>query len=149
MPVRLGDVRLTKMKQLLIYTDGGSRGNPGPAACAFVVCGEGDNVVFQSGKYLGRQTNNFAEYCGVEEALKWLSCQNNLPAEINFKLDSLLVVNQLNGIYKIKNPALRAKIIEIRKIEKMLNRKICFRHIKREGNALADSLLNKTLDQQA
>jgi ribonuclease HI len=92
------------MPVINVFTDGGSRGNPGPAAAAYIV--KKDNVVVGKGaKFLGVATNNIAEYSALILALTWLtenkSKINNL--QINFFLDSLLVVNQINGIYKVKN----------------------------------------------
>jgi ribonuclease HI len=136
-------------QQLTIFTDGGSRGNPGSAACAFVVCDEKENVIKQEGKYLGVTTNNMAEYCGVEEALKWLIAQPQKPETVNFKLDWLLVVNQLNGVYKIKNQSLQVKAINVKKLEENINVKVIYRHIKRDDNFLADKFLNEILDNNS
>jgi len=86
---------------LIIHTDGGSRGNPGPAACAFDVEQNGKEIFHQS-KFLGTATNNFAEYSGVINALDWLM-NNNIYPQVNFYLDSELVVRQINGIYKVKD----------------------------------------------
>lgn len=125
-----------------VFTDGGSRGNPGPAACAFVVYDDSGNIRQKRGKYLGIATNNEAEYQGVIEAL----CHPELVSgsEINFFLDSLLVVNQLNGLWKIKEPRLRELILKIRELEAGKN--ITYTHIPREQNKEADALVNETLD---
>ena len=91
------------MEPLLLFSDGGSRGNPGPAACSFIAEKNG-KIIFSQSKYLNVQTNNVAEYYGVLLALKWLikySGTNNID-QVIFHLDSLLIANQLNGIYKIK-----------------------------------------------
>ncbi len=124
-----------------IFTDGGSRGNPGQAACAYVVFDDAGNIRQSCGKYLGVATNNEAEYQGVIEALTALK-----DLELSFFLDSLLVVNQLNGLWKIKAPRLRELLMKGRALEN--NRKITYTHIPREQNTTADLLVNETLDQK-
>ncbi len=124
-----------------IFTDGGSRGNPGQAACAYVVFDDAGNIRQSCGKYLGVATNNEAEYQGVIEALTALK-----DLELSFFLDSLLVVNQLNGLWKIKEPRLRELLLKVRALEN--NRKITYTHIPREQNTTADLLVNETLDQK-
>jgi ribonuclease HI len=135
--------------ELHIFTDGGARGNPGPGACAFVVQTSAHHTIFQQGIFLGPVTNNQAEYAGVLHALTWLSTSECLtPAlTVNFFLDSLLVVNQLKGLYKIKDPHLKEFNQEIKKI--IANFQLLtvnFTHIPRSQNALADALLNQVLD---
>lgn len=128
-----------------VFTDGGSRGNPGAAACAFVVYDDSGNIRQKCGKFLGVATNNEAEYQGVIEALSYLSNLGNLSnLKVNFFLDSLLVVNHLNGLWKIKEPRLRELILKIRELEAGKN--ITYTHIPREQNAVADLLVNETLD---
>ncbi|KKQ24896.1 MAG: ribonuclease HI, ribonuclease HI, partial [Microgenomates group bacterium GW2011_GWC1_37_12b] len=84
-----------------IFTDGGSRGNPGPAASAFVVF-ENNKILTKEGKFLGNATNNIAEYSALLLAVEWLN-KNKLTENIKFFLDSELIVKQLNKTYKIKN----------------------------------------------
>lgn len=133
-----------------IYTDGGSRGNPGKSACAFVVYVNGREIYFES-KFLGINTNNFAEYSGVKHALIWLSdtvdtlTQNN--EVINFYSDSELMVKQLNGKYRVKNETLKKFITEIQMIVLKNNLKSKFNHIPREKNKRADELVNNALDK--
>ena len=102
---------------LSIYCDGGARGNPGPAAIAFVVWQDG-KIIHRFSRKIGKTTNNVAEYQAAIAALEWLSQQSaisnkqslllrNQPSAISFYLDSLLIVNQLNGIFKIKNSFLK------------------------------------------
>ena len=134
---------------LTIYTDGGSRGNPGPAACAFV--SEMDGIVLEKkSKFLNITTNNVAEYEGVVLALEWVLAneQNLKNNEILFLLDSELVVKQLTGIYKIKKPELQELSFKIRKYINQTGKKIFFKNIPREQNKVADSLVNKELDKQ-
>lgn len=131
---------------LKIYCDGGARGNPGPGASAFIVEKEG-KVIFKQGKYLGRVTNNTAEYNGVLMAMNWLKENPFKPEEIIFTLDSELVVNQLSGKFKIKNENLRNLFYAVKEIEKTLSIKIFYQAVPRHKNKLADLLVNQTLDE--
>lgn len=141
------------MKTLKIYTDGGARGNPGPGACAFVVF-DGDGASFRekSGKYLGATTNNVAEYQGVLTALEWLRDYDgrDRPLQVSFYLDSLLVVNQINGLYKIKDAKLRELHLKVRNLLAGISQKglkCQFSYIPRSRNKPADFLVNKVLDE--
>lgn len=136
---------------MTIFCDGGSRGNPGPSACAFLVYHDG-KIIHQQGLYLGIGTNNQAEYQAVLEALKYLSSFIIPDSSFNFFLDSELVVNQLNGLYKIKDAKLKLKYLDIKKIlstEHLALSTVNFSHIVRKKNFLADLLVNRTLDQQS
>lgn len=134
-------------KQLTkIYCDGGARGNPGPAAAAFVVEMEGE-IIFRDAKFLGNTTNNVAEYQAVIIALEWL--RKNLKKvneEILFILDSELVVKQLKGIFRVKNENLRNFFFTIKEMESKINLKIFYTSVPREKNKLADFLVNNLLD---
>ena len=128
-----------------VFTDGGSRGNPGPAASAFVVF-DNSKILAKEGKFLGNTTNNIAEYNALLLAVEWLD-KNKLTKNIKFILDSELIVKQLNKTYKIKNKNL--KIIFLR-INKLLNEGFegsSFIHVPRGQNKLADELVNKILDE--
>lgn len=127
-----------------VFTDGGSRGNPGNSACAFVVY-EDEKEIYSESKFLGTQTNNYAEYSGVLIALQYIE-QRTQKKEIHFFLDSELVVKQLNGIYKIKNQDLLKLIIEIKKLIKGNNLIVTFQNVPRENNKRADELVNIELD---
>lgn len=133
---------------IIINTDGGSRGNPGPGACAFSIR-NGFKVIFQGSRYLGTTTNNDAEYRGVILALETI--EHNLEvfekSSIQFLLDSELVVKQLNGLYKIKNENLRNLYSEIFSKIKKIGIKISFCHVPREKNKKADQLVNEELDK--
>lgn len=139
---------MSKNKILKIFCDGGSRNNPGPAACAFLVYDENNKLLKKSAKYLGKTTNNIAEYTAVIEALKWLkSTSSQLPdTSYFFYLDSKLVVNQLNGIFKIKSGHLRPLIIKIKQSEREINLPIYYHLIPRSQNKQADSLVNQVLN---
>lgn len=135
------------MSKLQIFCDGGARGNPGPAAAAFVVF-RGEGKVHEQSKYLGRTTNNVAEYEAVLMALDWL-IKNFDPKNlrVEFFLDSELVVKQINGIYKVKNTKLQTlhqKILGL--LAKFLSRPI-IRNVLRQHNKQADLLVNKRLDK--
>lgn len=133
-------------KHIVVYSDGGSRGNPGPSAAGFVIMNNDEAVVFEGGKYLGITTNNQAEYQAVCLALE--KAKELGAREIDFRLDSLLVVNQLSGIYQIKNRDLWPVHARIKELTNAFHR-VSFRHVKREFNKLADGMVNKILDEQA
>ena len=134
--------------QLNIFCDGGARGNPGPAASAFIVREETGKILHQQGFYLGVATNNQAEYQAVLEAMKWI-VKNHSESEISFFLDSLLVVNQLSGKFKVKDSVLKIKYLEINGLIKNLKLRIkIFTYLPRSQNFLADKIVNETLDTQ-
>ncbi len=137
------DVLSTSDKQVIIYSDGGSRGNPGPSAAGYVILADGDEIVDQGGEYLGITTNSQAEYHGVRLGLEKASELGY--RQIDFRIDSMLVVNQMNGIYKIKNRELWPIHERIRTLMLQFE-KVTFSHVKREFNQLADGMVNKTLD---
>lgn len=130
---------------LNIFCDGGARGNPGPAAYGFVVL-ENGKVLHEEGEYIGIATNNFAEYTAVIAALKWLT-RSYKGEDLNFFLDSQLVVSQLSGLYKVKNAAIRNLVFEVRTLENEFGQ-IKYNHVKREQNKEADRLVNLALDKQ-
>ena len=127
-----------------IFCDGGARGNPGPAAWAFVV--ELDKkIIHKASDFIGRATNNVAEYRALTAALSWLSL--NLPkTDAQIILDSELVVKQMSGIFKIKNENLRNYFFEAKDLEKKIGAGISYKAVTRNKNILADFLVNKTLD---
>jgi ribonuclease HI len=132
---------------LVIKTDGGSRGNPGHAASGFVVF-LGDQIVHEEGSYLGIKTNNDAEYSAFFSSVKWV-VENLTPdqvRQIHWKLDSLLVVEQLNKKWKIKEPRMKDFAQEIWTV--LANCKFTYKisHIPREENSIADGIVNQTLD---
>jgi ribonuclease HI len=132
---------------MIIYCDGGSRGNPGPAASAFLIYDSNQNLLYSQGNFLGVATNNQAEYQAVLHSLKYLTNLPQIPATISYFLDSELVVKQLSGIYKIKDPNLQKIAIEIQRlIANSKSANISFNHIPRSKNSAADLLVNKTLD---
>ncbi len=128
---------------LILYSDGGSRGNPGPSASGFVVMSQNQDVLHQGGMYLGITTNNQAEYHGVRLGLE--KALEMGARTVDFRIDSLLVVNQLNGIYKIKNRELWPINERIQELATKFD-KVTFSHVRREFNQLADGMVNKILN---
>lgn len=134
---------------LKVFTDGGSRGNPGPAAYGIAILSSSDKVVQQLSGYLGVTTNNQAEYQGVVNALVYFQQNQNLYSKIthlHFYLDSELIVRQLTGIYRIKDLGLQQHATTINKLIDSLHFKVTFTHVPRSQNKLADALVNQTLD---
>ncbi len=131
-----------------IYSDGGARGNPGPAAAAFVVIKNG-RVIHHQTKYLSTTTNNFAEYMAVLMALAWLdqNIKEIEAEEVEYFIDSELVAKQLSGIYKVKSKKLKQLVERIKAIEKKIDSDINYKLVPRSKNKLADHLVNKTLDE--
>jgi ribonuclease HI len=141
-------MKTNRKPSLTVYCDGGSRGNPGPAAAGAVVEDKAGKKRLLCGKYLGRATNNQAEYSAVKLALEII--KENYPTKqvVEVYLDSLLAAQQLNGLYKVKNPGLQGIIFEIRPLESQIG-EVFYQHIKREKNVKADSLVNRALDQKS
>ena len=134
-----------------VFTDGGSRGNPGPAAIGVYIVDEKNNVLFSQGAPIGIATNNIAEYKAVIAALTWLVAQQSLHLKhdgISFYLDSQLVCRQITQIYKVKNAALERLLFQIRALEQGMQKPIEYYHIPREKNKKADALVNRALDNQ-
>ena len=133
---------------LFVYCDGGARGNPGPAAAAIVVEKDGE-VIHKESKYLGRGTNNEAEYSGAILGLEWVSKNAKSAEKITFILDSQLVANQLSGKFKVKNENLRNRYFTAKNIEKTIAAVIIYESVSRERNKIADFLVNKELDENS
>ncbi len=131
--------------KLFIYTDGASRGNPGHASFGFTISDEHGKLIHEQGEYIGITTNNVAEYTAVLRAFKYLKKKFTERLEIELFADSRLVVEQLSGSFKIKNPKLKL-IFEQIKILEMEMGSIFYTHIPREKNKNADALANKALD---
>lgn len=134
-------------KSLSVYCDGGSRGNPGLAACAFVVYNSSGEIIYEKGIPLGVATNNHAEYSAVLNALDWLRGSSWSDSDVTFYLDSLLVVNQMLGLYKIKDLNLKQLQSQISRLISENHLKITkYVHIPRSKNSRADFMVNLTLD---
>lgn len=128
-----------------IYTDGGSRGNPGPAASAAVIQSEDGQPLATITKYLGTTTNNQAEYTAIILGLQ--KAQKLGAREVEVLLDSELAERQLNGQYKVKNPEIAKRFLEVKNLCQSFSQ-VKFRHVRRENNQEADALVNKCLDEE-
>ena len=140
---RVQDKNVTDLTEVKMFADGGSRGNPGPSASGYALLTMDDVVVFQGGNYLGITTNNQAEYNGLKMGLDEAALRS--AKIVHVYMDSLLVINQMKGLYRVKNPDL-APVHQA--IKASLNRfqRVTFDHVPREHNKLADSMVNETLD---
>jgi ribonuclease HI len=135
------------MQRLTINCDGGSRGNPGPSASAFVAYGQ-NKIIHKENKFLGLGTNNYAEYSAILLACNWLKSLSPKPGFVDFILDSELVTKQLKGEYKIKNLKLLLLAQEIKKKLKDLKILASFTFVPRSKNKHADMLVNMALDKE-
>lgn len=129
-----------------VYTDGGARGNPGPAGIGVVISNSQGKVVKEISKSIGLATNNQAEYWAVIFALEALI---DFPEskKVNFFLDSKLVVEQINGNYKIKNLGLKPLYERVKSLVKQLGIDVVFEHVPRRKNKRADELVNEAIDK--
>jgi ribonuclease HI len=132
------------LEEAKIYTDGGSRGNPGDSSCAYVICNMDDSVVEKSGFYLGMATNNQAEYYGFAKGLE--RARNLGIDRITLFSDSQLVVNQMKGLYKVKNQELAPLHQQVKALADSFE-KIDFVYVPRELNKIADGEVNRILDE--
>ncbi len=131
--------------ELTVFCDGGARGNPGPAAAGVAIfCQE--KPLFQAGVFLGRRTNNEAEYQAVILALEWLEQHWPAAKKITFYLDSRLVVSQVNGRFRLRAANLRPLLAQVKEKISQLKGKVDFVYVPREKNRLADQLVNQALD---
>lgn len=128
-----------------LYTDGGSRGNPGPAACAFVLENTDGSVIDTNGKFIGEETNNVAEYSGLIMGL--ISARHHNVSELYVVSDSELMIRQIQGVYKVKDLRLRELYNMVQNTIPLFN-KIDFIAVPREQNTLADQIVNQILDEQ-
>lgn len=135
--------------KLITFTDGGSRNNPGPAACGVVIQNHNFEIIFTLAKFIGIATNNQAEYTALilalQEAQKILASETH--KEITCYLDSELIVKQLNHEYKVKDVKMQKLFLKVHNLATTFT-KIEFIHIRRENNKLADKLVNEALDKQ-
>ncbi|MEK9143707.1 MAG: ribonuclease HI family protein [Patescibacteria group bacterium] len=147
--------------KFIVHTDGGARGNPGPAAVGVVIKMLNDKCqmpnekqkTIEISKRIGETTNNVAEYSAVLEALRNLKSQITMTNEmakekniIHFCLDSNLVVQQLNGVFKVKDPNLRKLFFDVRMLEHEVGGAVTYTYVPREQNRRADYLVNQALD---
>lgn len=126
-----------------VYSDGAARGNPGPAGAGYAVYDASGSMIHSEAIPLGKSTNNVAEYTALLHAARYMKGLN--PEQVDFLLDSELVVKQLKGMYKVKAEHLRPLYEELATLLAGMN-STC-RHIPREKNKIADGLANKGADQ--
>ena len=131
---------------LHVFCDGGARGNPGPSAIGVVVQDDAGALLQTLSKPIGIATNNVAEYTAVKESLTLINEFSQPIESVEYFLDSLLVVNQLNGTFKIKNSALQEYYRVIMAQLDALHIPVRFNHVLREKNSAADKLVNAALD---
>ena len=138
---------------MVIYIDGGARGNPGPAAIGFVVFDDHRSELHRYGTHIGVSTNNCAEYTALIEALTYLASENlhvdisNSDEPVTIYSDSELIVRQMIGVYKVKDP----KLVPLhRKARKLMDRhdSVHIHHIPRKENPIADAIVNRVLDNR-
>ena len=133
-----------------IHADGGSRGNPGPSGAGATVRDEAGNLVATVSKFLGRQTNNHAEYEAVigafEALLKHVPASKRKKTEVVVKMDSMLVVRQMLGEWKIKHPGMKVQQARLAPLVAEFGR-VSFQHVYREQNTDADALANEAMDR--
>lgn len=137
------------MKKIIVHSDGGARGNPGPAAIGVVVTNEANESLLELSEAIGDATNNIAEYTAVLRGLqeiKLMFAAKTRELEVDWRLDSELVKKQLSGEYKIKNPGLRTIFLDIQDLRAHFPR-LVFTHVRREYNQEADRLVNEALDR--
>ncbi|NIM47519.1 MAG: reverse transcriptase-like protein [Candidatus Aenigmarchaeota archaeon] len=132
------------MSKLTIYTDGGARGNPGPAGIGFIIYDEDGKILKKHKEFIGKATNNQAEYLSLVKALEL--AQTFSKEKIECFLDSELVVNQLKGQFKVKNSEIRDLIFKVRILEPKY-KSVDYQVIPREKNKEADELVNKAIDE--
>lgn len=140
------------MKKIIIYSDGGSRNNPGPAAIGVVFCNEQGQVIKTYSEYIGEATNNEAEYravvFGLEKFKHLFGKKLAQISEVEVKSDSELIVKQLNGEYKILDEKIQPLFLKVWNL-KLDFKKVKFAFISREKNKIADKLVNEALDSRA
>ncbi|HLB51564.1 hypothetical protein A3F07_01530 [candidate division WWE3 bacterium RIFCSPHIGHO2_12_FULL_38_15] len=133
----------SEIKKAILFTDGGARGNPGPGAIAAVLKDYKNKLIKKDGRYVGTSTNNEAEYQALILGME-LAAAENIKSLI-CKMDSELVVNQLNGLYKVKAAGIMGFVKKVREMEKDFD-ELIYKHIPRAENHEADSLVNEILD---
>lgn len=135
------------IEKLVVYTDGGSRNNPGHAAIGYVIFDNTGTELERYNQYIGIATNNEAEYQALLTAVRDISTKYPHCEEIELNLDSELVVKQLTGVYKIKESRLKTLANSIHQYLSLIPR-FSLKHILREKNKIADSLVNQALDER-
>lgn len=137
--------------QLILSTDGGARGNPGPAAAGGVLADARGRVLDSFSHYLGTCTNNVAEYCALIEGLERAAhfCASASCSGVEVRMDSELIVKQMRGEYRVRHPQLKPLYDRARALAEALPCGVSFVHVPREENKEADRLVNEALDKKA
>ncbi|MCW1949059.1 MAG: ribonuclease HI family protein [Candidatus Shapirobacteria bacterium] len=133
-----------------VYTDGGSRGNPGISGYGLVIYDHQNKILYKEGKFLGIKTNNEAEYSGILAALSWIKNHKDLYqiSQVNFFADSQLMIRQLQGIYKVKAPTLLPLYAQVQQLLTQISLPTKYTDVRREFNKLADELANQAMDKR-
>lgn len=126
-----------------IYSDGGSRGNPGPSAAGFVIYDAEGSTIVRSAQFIGITTNNQAEYISIKNGLDYASRLG--VKDVRVYMDSMLVINQMKGIFKVKNRELWSLHQSVSELASHFP-DITFSHVPRENNKAADAVVNESLD---
>ena len=137
--------------QINVFTDGGSRGNPGHSGYGLVIYDDNQKILFKESKYIGIKTNNEAEYAGLIGALTWINDNKDSfnISQINFFADSQLLVRQVQGLYKVKAVHLKPLFATVKNLLTQINSPYLFKDIRRESNELADELANCAMDRKS
>ena len=132
---------------LNIYTDGGSRGNPGVSGYGLVIYESDQKILY---RFLGIKTNNEAEYSGIIAALEWVKKNktNYNITQLNFFADSQLMIRQLQGLYKVKAPTLLPLYAQVQQLLTQINLPTKYTDVRREFNKLADELANQAMNRR-
>lgn len=137
------------MQKITIHTDGGARSNPGPAGIGVVIQNESGEVIGEISKFIGNQTNNFAEYEALIQGMlrvQEMFAGKTDDLQLGVFMDSELVIKQCQGLYKVKEPTLKEKWERVQAIRAEFFPHITFTHVRREHNAHADKLVNAAVD---
>ncbi len=128
----------------MMYSDGGARGNPGPAGAGAVLFNDDKSVLGEVKRYLGTATNNVAEYTAIIIGMEF-AAESGVKV-LEARMDSELAVKQLKGIYKVKKPHLAELVLRVRDLEKSFD-SVSYEHVRRERNKHADRLVNEAIDE--
>lgn len=139
------------MEKFIVYTDGGARGNPGPAGIGVVIQNEAGETLHESQAYIGETTNNIAEYEALIRALEDLKMFGSrlADAHVEVRMDSELVVRQMQGVYKVKDANLKERFGKVAHLKMSHAPNLTFVHVRREHNKRADELVNQAIDAAA
>jgi probable phosphoglycerate mutase len=144
LPLPLESDSPTAPGSIVAYIDGGARGNPGPAGYGVRIEDAGGTLIEEFSGAIGTATNNVAEYRGLLAALEWAVAHH--VKNVHVRSDSLLLVQQMRGVYKVKHPGLQPLYAEAKRLTHQIGR-VTFEHVGRSKNAHADRLANEAMDK--